>query len=181
MGRKQKLLAGLIALMGLALAYRLTHPFNQETVDRLTYARATKVAAVQAEGEASTQGAVRLDLLQSPPEVSVAVQRDLFRLPTENRSVDTDEVQATAAPEPEPPPRTERQMIEEHFESFKIFGSYRRGETIYLFLVRGKQVLIVTRGDSIDGKYNITDLDEKSATISAQELSTPLKISFDEL
>ena len=180
MDRKQKLLVGLIALLGLALAYRLTHPFDQGTVDRLTYARATKVAAAQAEGDASAQGVVRLDLLQSPPEVGVAVQRDLFRPPTENRSVDTDEMQATE-PEPEPPPRTARQMIEEHFESFKIFGSYRRGETIYLFLVRGKQVLIVTRGDRIDGKYGITDLDEKSATISAQGLATPLKISFDEL
>jgi Tfp pilus assembly protein PilP len=180
MDRKQKLLVGLIALLGLALAYRLTHPFDQGTVDRLTYARATKVAAAQAEGDASAQGVVRLDLLQSPPEVGVAVQRDLFRPPTDKRSVDTDEMQATE-PEPEPPPRTARQMIEEHFESFKIFGSYRRGENIYLFLVRGKQVLIVTRGDRIDGKYGITDLDEKSATITAQELATPLKISFDEL
>ena len=180
MNRKQKLLVGLIALLGLALAYRLTHPFDQETVDRLTYARATKVATAQADGDASTQGAVRLDLLQSPPEVGVVVQRDLFRLPTENRSVDTDEMQATA-PEPEPPKKTERQMIEEYFERFKIFGSYRHGESIYLFLTRGKQVLVVTRGDRIDGKYGITDLDEKSATISAQGLSTPLKISFDEL
>ena len=43
MNQKQKILLGLLVTLAIALAYRLTNPFEQETVDRLTYTRATKV------------------------------------------------------------------------------------------------------------------------------------------
>lgn len=178
MNRKQKILLGLLAILALALAYRLTNPFEQATVDRLTYSRATKVIPVKSAAESREE--VRLDLLQSPPRFDVVVQRDLFRPPAAAipAAKNVDQPQAS---EPKPPPKTEGQKIQEHFQDFKTFGSYRHGNEIYLFLERGKQVLIVTRGDRIDGKYEITDLAEKSITITTQGLSAPLKIDFDEL
>ena len=68
MNRKQKILLGLLVTLAIALAYRLTNPFEQETVDRLTYARATKVAAAKDAGASPHQAEVRLDLLRSPPQ-----------------------------------------------------------------------------------------------------------------
>ena len=41
--------------------------------------------------------------------------------------------------------------------------------------------LVVTKGDLIDGKFKIADVDEKSVTILTKGLSEPLKINFDEL
>lgn len=178
MSRNQKILLGLLVILALALAYRLTNPFEQETVDRLTYARATKV--IPAKTAAESRAEVRIDLLQSPPRSDVAIQRDVFRPPDAGRSKAKDDIQPPAA-EPQAPPKTERQKIQEHFRQFKAFGSYRKGDDITIFLERGKQVLVVTRGDRIDGKYQVTDLAEKSITISAEGVSSPLQINFDEL
>ena len=66
-------------------------------------------------------------------------------------------------------------------QRFKTFGSFQHGQASYLFLERGKQVLVVTRGDRIDGKYEILEVTEKSVTISAPNLEEPLTIDFDEL
>ena len=178
MNRNQKILVGLLVILALALAYRLTNPFEQETVDRLTYTRATKVVPVKSAAESRAE--VRLDLLQSPPRFDVAVQRDLFRPPAAAKPA-AKNVDRPQASESKPPPKTESQKVQEHFRDFKAFGSYRHGDEIYIFLERGKQVLIVTRGDRIDGKYEITDLAEKSITIKTQGLPAPVKIDFDEL
>ena len=178
MNQKQKILLGLLVALAIALAYRLTNPFEQATVDRLTYARATKVAPAKVAG--TYQAEVRLDLLKSPPQTKVTIQRDLFRPPSTPKPSSDGNIQPEA-PAPKPRPKSDREKIEEHFRRFKAFGSYQHGGKIYLFLERGKQVLVVSRGDLIDGKYKITDVAEKSATISAEGLSEPLKINFDEL
>ena len=65
MNQKQKILLGLLVTLAIALAYRLTNPFEQETVDRLTYTRATKVAPTRNTDAAPHQAEVRLDLLRS--------------------------------------------------------------------------------------------------------------------
>ncbi len=180
MNQKEKILLGLLVTLAIALAYRLTNPFEQETVDRLTYARATKVASVKAPGAAPHQAQVRLDLFRSPPQSSVTIQRDLFRPPSASKPAGEENMKPKA-PAPKPRPKSDRENIQEHFQRFKAFGSYQHGKKIYLFLERGKQVLVVSRGDRIDGKYEIIEVTEKSATISAEGLSTPLKVNFDEL
>jgi hypothetical protein len=178
MNRNKKILLGLIATLALALAYRLTNPFEQGTTDRLTFARATKVTSPKTADEAPAQMQIRLDLLRSPPQESVTVHRDLFRPPAVPKAAKLEGPKASA---PEPAPQSAREKIQEEFMRFKRFGSYQHGKQIYLFLERGKQVLIVTRGDRIDGKYEITDVTEKSVTIASRELSEPLEIHFDEL
>jgi Tfp pilus assembly protein PilP len=178
MNQKQKILLGLLVTLAIALAYRLTNPFEQGTVDRLTYTRATKVVAAKDADASPHQAEVRLDLLRSPPQKTVSIQRDPFRPPSVPKPAGEDKPAPQA---PKPRSKSEREKIEEDFRRFKTFGSYQHGEDFYLFLERGKQVLVVSRGDLIDGKYKITEVAEKSATISAKGLSAPLKINFDEL
>jgi len=180
MNQKQKILLGLLVTLAIALAYRLTNPFEQGTVDRLTYVRATIVAPAKATDTSQHQAQVRLDLFQSAPQSSVTIHRDLFRPPSAAKPAGNDTM-TPKAPAPKPRPKSDREKIQEHFQRFKAFGSYQYGKKIYLFLERGKQVLVVSRGDLIDGKYKITEVAEKSATISAEGLSAPLKINFDEL
>ena len=176
MPRKQKILLGLLVTLALALAYRLTNPFEQATVDRLPYARATRVTPPQSASASGTE--LFLALLESPPKYNIMVQRDLFRPP--KAATSSEKTMKPQASAPKPPPKTEREIVQDQLRHFKIFGSYRYGDEIYLFLERGKQVLVVTRGDRIDGKYTITDLTEKSVTITAKGLSKPLTIDFDE-
>lgn len=180
MSQKHKILIGLCAVLAIALAYRLMNPFEQETVERLTFARATRVAPSQTGSSMPPQAELRLDLFRSPPLRPVSIQRDLFQKPTIPKPASANKPKPQAK-EPTPRPKSDRQKIEEHFRRFKTFGSYRHGRTIYLFLQRGKQVLVITRGDRIDGKYLVQEVSEKAATITAANLPGPVKINFDEL
>lgn len=180
MNRNKKILFGLIAVLALAVAYRLANPFQQETVDRLTYAPARSVASDAKETDFQNQGKVRLDLLRSPPTAEVAVRRDLFQ-PAADAQPSAANNRQPRQPAPPPQPKNPEQKIREHFQRFKTFGSFRHGKDTYLFLERGKQVLVVTQGDRIDGKYEVLEVAEKSVTISAPDAETPLTIDFDEL
>ena len=133
MNQKQKILLGLLVTLAIALAYRLTNPFEQETVDRLTYVRATKVASAKAADTSPHQTQVRLDLFQSPPQSNVTIQRDLFRPPNAAKPSNDDNIKPEA-PAPKPRPKSDREKIQEHFQRFKAFGSYQHGKKIYLFL-----------------------------------------------
>ena len=120
-----------------------------------------------------------VDILDSPPRKNITMRRDLFRPPTTPKPP-VESNQASLPPKPVPP-KSEREKVQEHFRRFKAFGAYRQGEKRYLFLQRGKQVLVVTKGDRIDGKFEVIEIANFSATISAKNLSEPLKINFDEL
>ncbi len=180
MSQKHKILIGLCVILAIALTYRLMNPFEQETIERLTFARATKVPPPQTGGSMQSQAELRLDLFRSPPLSPVTIQRDLFQKPTLPEPVSGDKPKPKTK-KPTPPPKSDRQKTEEHFRRFKTFGSYRHGPNVYLFLQRGKQVLVITRGDRIDGKYFVQEVSEKAATITAANLTDPLKINFDEL
>ena len=180
MDRKQKILVGLFVTLVIALIYRMTNPFEQETVDRLTYARATKVTAEKTRAANHNRDSVMVDILDSPPRKNITTRRDLFRPPTTPK-LPVDSNEASRRPPAPTPPKSEREKIQEHFRRFKAFGAYRHGEKRYLFLQRGKQVLVVTKGDRIDGKFEVIEIADLSATISARNLPEPLKIDFDEL
>lgn len=180
MKRNHKILLGLLAVLALTLIYRLTNPFEQGTVERLPHTPAKRVAATKADSAARIEARVRLDLLQSPPRQEVTIQRNLFEPPPAAEPPDENGGE-TPPPTPEPRPLSAREKIQAHFQRYKSFGIYRHGRETHLFLQRDKQVLVVTRGDRIDGKYEITDIAENSVTIKAQELPEPLKIDFEAL
>ena len=180
MSPKQKILIVLLSVLAVALVYRLANPFRQATVDRLTYAPARSVTAEQAQKLGKPQNTILLDLLQTPAEPSVVVRRDLFGKPSAARP---DSVDNQIPPQPILPPRPKSavEQVREHLQRFKTFGSFKHGSSRYLFLERGKQVLVVTKGDRIDGKYEVLEVAEKSVTISTEDYEEPIKIDFDEL
>jgi hypothetical protein len=179
MNRNQKILLGLVVLLAVTLAYRLSNPFKQDTVDRLTYAPARTVASGKEQTEFQDEELISLALLRSPPRSEVTIRRNLFQPPAATKPPKAND-RKSQQPAPPPRPQSPQEKVREHFSSFKTFGSFRHGLETYLFLERGKQVLVVTKGDRIDGRYTILDLTEKSVTISAAEMEAPLKIDFDE-
>ena len=180
MNRNQKILAALVAILALTLAYRLTNPFQQETVERLTYAPARSVAPPKAESGMADQEGVRVDLLRSPPKPVVAIHRDPFQPPRAAEPASAEDQKPPQAAPP-PKPKSAREKIREQLRRFKTFGSFQHGGETYLFLERGKQVLVVTRGDRIDGKYEILEVADKSVTLQAPNMEEPLTVDLDEL
>jgi hypothetical protein len=169
-----------MVILVIALIYRLTNPFEQETIERLTYAPATKVSTGKTTLGSPDRESVMVGIMDATPGNDNTVRRDLFR-PANAGQAPVESSAASPPPASTPPPISEIEKVQEHFRRFKAFGSYRRGEKQYLFLQRGKQVLVIKRGDRIDGKFEVIEVADKSATIAAQNISEPLKINFDEL
>ena len=123
MNRNQKILAGLVAILALTLAYRLTNPFQQETVDRLTYAPARTVASKKAETGSQDQVLVRLDLLREPPKSDVKVDRDPFQPPRAAAPASPENPKPSQAAPP-PKPQSPREKVRDYFRGFKTFFFY---------------------------------------------------------
>lgn len=179
---KHKLLIGLALVLAVMLTYRIANPWRQQTVSKLTYARANKIIAPQrkaqnhpAPGRASQ---IQTNLLASPPQLALKVYRDPFRRPPKETVA---QAPKPAAPKPKPQMATPDEKAREALRRFKAFGSFHQNGRSTLFLQRGKQVLVVNTGDRIDGKFKIEAIDGRSVIVSTADIEAPFKFEFEEL
>lgn len=181
MDRNQKILAALIVVFVLILGYRLFNPYEQPTVSKLTY-DGQKPAGRSTEPDtasAAPSDALHLatDYYLKPERLKAVAKRDpfsKFRPPAPAAT-------APKATAPPPKPRTPEDVARDAFKAFKAFGSFSHEEENVLFLQRQKQVILVRKGDLIDGRYAVEDFSEDTVTVTAEELEGPLMIRLEEL
>jgi hypothetical protein len=175
--KKQKLLIGLAVLLALALIYRLATPYRQPTVAKLTYGRTNPVAAAPANGSDSDAARpptkIQTALLTAPALLESKVLRDPFRRPEPKTAPRPPEQRPEA---PEALPWTPDERAKEQLGRFKAFG-----DRTSLFLQRGKQVLVVTIGDRIDGRFAVESIDGRGVLVTAPDIPEPIRFEFEEL
>ena len=183
LGNQHKILIGLVLFLVVLLMYRVLNPYRQETVARLTYGRTTKItpsAPKTAYGRnAQRPTTVMTALFTNPPRVVAKTNRDPFR-----KAAQPAPVRASQPVNPKPPPAAKPSALDQakkRLGRFKVFGSFRQKERKSLFLQRGKQVLVITEGDRIDGKFKIESIDGNTAVVSTSDLDTPFEFEFEEL
>jgi hypothetical protein len=177
--RNQKILLILGVVLLVVLIYRLFTPYRQPTVAELTHTGrpAAAPAAAKPENGRATDPAtavVKLSVYLSPPENLSQVRRDPFTMVA--MAPETPPAPAQRPPEAGPEERLRRDM-----QRFQVFGNLQRGQEKAIFLQRGKQVLVVRKGDRIDGRYLIEDLAEDSITVSAEGLESPVEVPLESL
>ncbi|MBL0714201.1 MAG: hypothetical protein JJV98_10915 [Desulfosarcina sp.] len=173
---KHKVLIGLVLFLAALMTYRIINPYRQQTVSKLTYGRTNIIAAVSSvDAERPTK--VMSALFAHPPQLDVKVGRDPFR-----RLPKPSAIQASGLIDNKPPPREVLPLdrMKEQLRRFKVFGSFRQGDRTSLFLQRGKQVLIVSKGDRIDGEFKIESLDGHSVVVSTRD-TEPFEFIFEEV
>ncbi|MFZ7126612.1 MAG: hypothetical protein ACOWWM_10720 [Desulfobacterales bacterium] len=183
MDRKAKLLAILGVVLLLVLGYRLLNPYEQPTVDRLTYDGGARAAGVPSAAENEPEPAgqsleVAAEIYLKPDGMKGEVKRDPFN------KVQAAPASPAPAPSPRaaaPPPLTAEDRVRQAFEDFKTFGSFAHGDRSVLFLQRGKQVVLVSRGDRIDGRYQVLDFTDDTLTVSGGGVDEPVLIQLEEL
>ncbi|MBN1848459.1 MAG: hypothetical protein JW932_07730 [Deltaproteobacteria bacterium] len=190
-GQKKIILIILLCIFAFSLAYRLTHPFKQERVESLTYqGNARSVTGKERppkDVEAPlTGGYVRMDLLNNHLKYSREVQRNIFfSIPQSN--VSPNGVEQRGALQPVKTEQTiplevaRRLQVQQELNDFKSFGYLESDEGITLFLERGKQILVVRKGDRIDGKYVIKDITQDELTITAMTINEDVHIDISQL
>jgi Tfp pilus assembly protein PilP len=181
--RSQKVLLALGFIFLLTLGYRVLNPYRQPTVAQLTHSGKPAAAKNAPKAESARRTAdpetavVNLTVFLQPPESQAAVERDPFTPGIAPPMVATAPAPASPlAPEEGPEVRLRRDL-----ERFQVFGYLEQGGDTSLFLQRGKQVLVVRKGDRLDGRYLIEDLTEDSLTVSAAGLPAPVEVFLENL
>jgi len=189
--RKKIILFLLLTLLAGSIIYRVQHPFEQKRVSRLNYGNSKASPLARADqtprgkdGRRVSGGASLSDikLFLDPVKHSGVVIRDPFF---------EKEIQVKhAAPSPVPTPTSSTQWpkpvedpvqkVKRELSQFRVFGSFEsNGETV-LFMERGRDILVVRKGDWIDGRFQLKDISSHSISIWASEIGEDVHIALDE-
>jgi hypothetical protein len=184
MDRNKKILFALLVLLGLSLAYRLFHPYEQKEVNTLKYG---SVGHGRASGKIPEDRVnpnrppdVKLSLLENP----AARSRDVLRNPF------FEDEPADAVKKPEPPPeRIEAEparpappdpmeTVNRELGQMKVFGYYESLGHVKLFVERGREILVISEGDKIDGKYLVKEIGSTRVTLRAEHIGQDVHIDL---
>lgn len=184
-----------LTILAVTVGYRLMNPFIQPEVKQLTY---TGKNQVKPHNQKSGGGPMETDKLTSEeaavswflnkPVLTANVHQDLFAayhpplpevLPdTEDLNAETDTLEDMNAIEEikEDP----IQKAKEYVASYKLYGSYKSKNTKAIFLARDKLVLVAKKGDRLNGKFQIDDIQDNHIRIKALDLNETIHLDMRE-
>jgi len=187
--KKKIILVIFICLFAVSLVYRVTHPFKQPKVAELTYTdniseeKGNKVNRKN-EGILSVQNPlIKLDLFLNPPAHSRDLKKNIFseqsvvdvkETPLPERKVDQTAANETIALD-------NKNNVEDDLSSFRTFGYMESmGEKI-LFIEKGKQIMLIRKGDRIEGKYLVKDITKKELILIVIANNESVHIDLNDL
>lgn len=190
MDNKKKLLIVLLFVLAALLVYRLMNPFRQERVDQLTYTGqgAGERRQVNSQGSPMVlpgEADFLLGLLQHPPQRSGRVVTPGFwgagelspngeSAPPET-AADSDAAADSANATLDP-----ALQVKQDLGQFRIFGFFKSRGELALFMERGKEILVVRKGDRIDGVYLVEDITPHVLIIRAENIDEAVHIDLGE-
>ncbi|MBN1627422.1 MAG: hypothetical protein JW944_12945 [Deltaproteobacteria bacterium] len=164
---KKKIILGLLILVfAVSLVYRVTHPYRQQKVDTLTYtgvkSEAPKKEDSTADEDASTVEAplVLLDMFYEPPVHSREQTRNIFSMEeeTDEASIMADQKGIDRPAVADALPGDNENILEDDLSSFRTFGYMETGKERVLFLEKGEEIILIRKGDRIEGKYLVEEI-----------------------
>lgn len=190
---KQKILAVLLAAFAVSTVYRITHPFKQKQVDTLTFVGKKNIKNITGNKSDNYRGTptnIMLTLIENPPHHSGSVVKNIFSTKTsaqETRNKAEAGLKQPVNPTNDMPnnmkgsetSRTEQADFT--FSGLKVFGMYETDKDKVIFLERGKDILALREGDTIDGKFKVQKISNKMVTIKSKDSDKPFFIDMNEL
>jgi hypothetical protein len=170
--KRKLILAVFVCLFAMSLVYRLTHIYKQPKATTLTYTKEKAVTgdkkAVQKDVTTSAQAPmIKLDMFLNPPAHSRDVKKNIFSgqaAPVEHEKVSLETVTETKPVGVSPAENAEDQ-IKDDLSAFRSFGYAERGGQKTLFIEKGKQIMLIRKGDRIEGKYIVKDITQNELTL----------------
>lgn len=182
-----------LLLLAATVGYRLMNPFVQPEVKQLTYTgKQQTISGKQENGPVKTSKLTPVEDTVSwflnKPDLTAKVHQDLFA--------------AYQPPLPKSPPQEENltaendtpddmspldaikedpiQKAKEYVASYKFYGSYKSRTTRAIFLARDKLVLVAKKGDRLNGKFQIDDIQDNHIRIKALDLNETIHLDMRE-
>jgi len=170
--KKKTLLTVCICLLAISVLYRLTHIYQQPRMTALIYtgektaAGSSKIVKKVIPSNAETS-MINLNLFINPRSHSRDIKRNIFSEHTaaaeQEKPAGGDQKSTTQ--EGETPTPNPEDQIKDDLSTFKSFGYAERGGEKILFIEKGKQIMLIRKGDRIEGKYIVKDLNQKELTL----------------
>ena len=189
--RKKIILIVLIFVFAGSLAYRITHPYRQKRIGTIVNAdgsRQTTSVKVSPQGmeKFSSNRYVKLDLLDKPFIYSENVLKNIFFQGSKVTDIDKPIDQQTdiVADKEEKPisiEATNRLQVEQELTHFKSFGYLEDDNEITLFLEKGKRILVIRKGDRINGRYIVKNITKNELTLTAIDINEDVHIDISQL
>jgi hypothetical protein len=186
--KKKIILLVSVCIFAVSLIYRVTHPYKQTRVDALTYSgdksrvRNSKVISKDVTISVETP-LVKLDLFLNPPVHSREQRKNIFLgqgIIAEDRNL-SDKAEIDQTSENKAAPTTAENQIEDDLSSFRSFGYMESNGERLLFLERGKQIMVVRKGDRIEGKYLVKDITKEELTLTVISNNESVHIDLSQL
>ncbi|MBW2094080.1 MAG: hypothetical protein JRI80_04255, partial [Deltaproteobacteria bacterium] len=182
------ILSLLVIIFVASLAYRMTHPYRQQKVPRLTYSGSRKRVIVKkntakGDDEVLKCPEVLMGLFAKSQHHHGEVIHDPFFRPEAKAPREIKPPVEVAKPPEEtskPPGEDPRVRAQRELSSFRVFGSCQGNGTNMLFLERGKDIFIVRPGDKIDGKYLVRSINGNSLEVWAEEIQEDIHIDLSD-
>jgi hypothetical protein len=182
------ILAVSVCLFAVCLVYRLTHIYKQPRVTALTY---TGVKASSPEKKAVRKNIVispeepmvKLELFLNPMAHSREAKKNIFSAQTIVEKYDKPSVAPASEERPgnEAPAVNAENQIKDDLGTFRSFGYAERGGERVLFIEKGKQIMLVRKGDRIEGKYIVKDITQKELTLIVVATNETVHIDLSQL
>jgi hypothetical protein len=170
--KKKTILAICLCILAVSLIYRVTHLYKQPKASTPINAGEKAKSGTKkvipkdiiASAETST---INLDLFLNPPAHSKEVKKNIFseQAAVEGQVKSSDKPAVEAEPSIESMAANAENQIKDDLGEFKSFGYAERNGQKILFLEKGTQIMLVRKGDKIDGKYLVEDITQKELTL----------------
>jgi hypothetical protein len=184
MDRNKKILCVLFALLALSIAYRLFHPYEQKEAASLKYRDVAQGVTSRKIPENRSNShhppIVELSLLDKPAKRSHDVLRNLFFEDTPVEAAkEPDPTPEQSKPEPAKPRAPDpMETVNRDLGQMKVFGYYEGLGHMKLFVERGREILVISEGDKIDGKYLVKKIGNTQLTLRAENIGEDVHIDL---
>jgi len=159
-------------------------------VDELTYSKEEGRTSIvkkskQSNEHALAENLIKLERLTNPPPHSRDVINNIFFEEKDTQVNEKEDLKAESKIDiPEKivsPVEEQRRKIEQDLSRFKSFGYQESDGEILLFLEIGNRILIIRKGDIIDGKYIVKDITKEELTLTAKSINEDVHIDLGPL
>ena len=174
MNRKKMVLALLLVIFAISLAYSLLRRSQQRTLDKLKYTPSLKADYARIADRSQDGKKLRLDLLDRELPRFSGFRRNIFR-PLFSEEMNLSPVASKhglpaspppPAPAPQPVVKSPAQIAMEDVGRFTFLGYLQKGNSRTIFLSRDNEIILARKGDKIAGKYEVAAISEEVLTIN---------------
>ena len=188
MGKKHILFLVALVLLFVSIVYRAFNPFEQARVAALTY---TVQKPLPDRPETITKNRTNdhtdhetVSRFIEPLPVSATIHQDLFAIYQPPRPLPAPETSPapplddTPLEDPEQDRRDRIQEAEREISGYRIFGIFEHETNMFVFLSKGKQVIVAGKGDLLEDKYRIDGIEKTHIRIMALHLNEPIHLDM---